>query len=68
VAAKYFFTEFAAAGEESVLAYSLSMTAISTASNLIMGLLFLGRGTRLGLAEMAESAARELDSGEASAG
>ena len=62
VAAKYFFTEFAAAGEESVLAYSLSMTAIATASNLIMGFLFLGRGTRLGLADMAESAARGLDS------
>lgn len=62
VAAKYFFTEFAAAGEESVLAYSLSMTAISTASNLIMGFLFLRRGARLGLADMAESAARGLDS------
>lgn len=62
VAAKYFFTEFATAGEESVLAYSLSMTAIATASNLIMGFLFLGRGTRLGLADMAESAARGLDS------
>ena len=62
VAAKYFFTEFAAAGEESVLAYSLSMTAISTTSSLIMGFLFLRRGARLGLADMTESAARGLDS------
>jgi len=65
VAAKYFFTEFAVGGEESVLAYSLSMTAISTASNIIMGLLFLGRGARLGLADMTQSAARGLDSSPA---
>lgn len=61
IAAVYFFRDYAAAGEESVLAYSLTMTAIATASNLGMGLLFLGRGARLGLRDMAESASRELD-------
>lgn len=62
VVARYYFSEFAApgigGGDEAVLAYSLSMTAISTASNLIMGLLFLRRATRLGLAEATEQAAR----------
>ena len=61
IAAVYFFRDYAAAGDESVLAYSLTMTAIATASNLGMGLLFLGRGARLGLRDMAESASRELD-------
>lgn len=65
VAAKYFFTEFAQNGAESVLAYSLSMTALSTVSNLLMGLLFLGRGARLGLADMTQSAARGLEEGQA---
>ncbi len=59
VVARYYFSDFAAAGggDEAVLAYSLSMTAISTASNLIMGLLFLRRGARLGLSAKAEQAA-----------
>lgn len=60
IAAKYFFAEYAASGGEAVLAYSLTMTAISTATNLGMGLLFLGRGARLGLRDMAESASRGL--------
>ena len=60
VAAKYFFSDFAPGGDEAVLAYSLSMTAISTASNLTMGLLFLRRGARLGLGEAA-SEATELE-------
>ncbi len=62
VVARYYFSEFAVpgagGGDEAVLAYSLSMTAISTASNLLMGLLFLRRATRLGLAEATEQAAR----------
>lgn len=62
VVARYYFRDFAApgvgGGDEAVLAYSLSMTAISTASNLIMGLLFLPRGSRLGLSEATQDAAR----------
>jgi hypothetical protein len=61
LAAKYFFAEYAAGGGEAVVAYSLTMIAISTASNLGMGFLFLGRGARLGLRDMAESAARGLE-------
>jgi len=61
VVARYYFSDFAAqsgagGGDEAVLAYSLSMTAISTASNLLMGLLFLRRGTRLGLTAAATTA------------
>jgi hypothetical protein len=53
VVARYYFSDFAAGsgGDEAVLAWSLSMTAISTASNLIMGVLFLRRGARLGLGD-----------------
>lgn len=68
VAAKYFFSEFSPGGDASVLAYSLSMTAISTASNLIMGVLFLGRGARLGLSDMTASAARGLEDSSADGG
>lgn len=64
LAAKYFFAEYAAGGGEAVVAYSLTMIAISTASNLGMGFLFLGRGARLGLRDMAESAARGLKEAE----
>jgi len=65
VVAKYYFTDFAVgltgeAAEAAVFAYSLSMTAISTASNLILGLAFLPAGSRLGLeAAAAEAAAAE---------
>ena len=65
VVAKYYFTDFALvgggqAGEAAVFAYSLSMTAISTASNLIMGLAFLPAGSRLGLVtDAAEAEAQE---------
>lgn len=67
VVAKYYFTDFAVgqsgeAAEAAVFAYSLSMTAISTASNLILGLAFLPAGSRLGLeAAAAEAAAAEED-------
>ncbi len=57
MAAKYFFSEFSPRGDAAVLAYSLTMTAISTASNLAMGLLFLRAGAKLGLKEMAAEAA-----------
>jgi hypothetical protein len=61
VVARYYFSDFAApgvgGGAEAVLAYSLSMTAIATASNLAMGLLFLRRGAGLGLKQAAEEAA-----------
>lgn len=43
LAAQYFFTEYASGGDAAVAAYSLTMIAISTASNLGMGFLFLGR-------------------------
>jgi hypothetical protein len=63
VVAKYYFRDFAvgSGGDEAVLAYSLSMTAIATASNLILGLLFLERGARLGLS-MASGEADEIES------
>ena len=59
VVARYYFSDFAVGtgGDEAVLAYSLSMTAIGTASNLILGLMFLRRGARLGMPVEAESAA-----------
>lgn len=60
LAAQYFFREYTPGGDATVAAYSLTMIAISTASNLGMGFLFLGRGARLGLRDMAESAARGL--------
>ncbi len=67
VVAKYYFTDFAAGvsgegAEAAVFAYSLSMTAIATVSNLIMGLAFLPAGSRLGL----EAAAAEAAAGEQS--
>ena len=49
VAALFFFREYSQGGDEAVLAYSLSMTAISTVGSLAMGLLFLRRGAALGL-------------------
>jgi hypothetical protein len=60
MAAKYFFSEFSPRGEAAVLAYSLTMTAISTASNLVMGVLFLRAGAKLGLKEMTAEAEQEL--------
>lgn len=68
VVAKYFFSDYAVGGEAAVVAYSLSMTAIGTVSNLAMGLLFLRRGARLGLEDAADSAARELEAGDSEAG
>jgi hypothetical protein len=66
VVARYYFSDYAApgagGGEGAVLAYSLSMTAISTVSNLVMGLLFLQRGARLGLSANAEQTARMEES------
>lgn len=69
MAAKYFFSEFSPRGDAAVLAYSLTMTAISTASNLLMGLLFLRAGAKLGLKEMTAEAEQELseEAAEASA-
>ncbi len=61
MAAKYFFSEFSPRGEAAVLAYSLTMTAIATASNLAMGILFLRAGAKLGLKEMTEEAQHEID-------
>ncbi len=49
LAAVFFFKGFSPRGEEAVLAYSLSMTAISTASSLLLGFVFLRRGAGLGL-------------------
>jgi hypothetical protein len=72
VVAKYYFTDFAVglsgeAAEAAVFAYSLSMTAISTVSNLVLGLAFLPAGSRLGLeAAAAEAAAEEEGSASAS--
>lgn len=54
LAAVFFFSAFAPDGESTVVAYSLSMTAIGTVNNLLLGLLFLHRGTRLGLSMHAE--------------
>lgn len=51
-AALYFFSGFVtdqAHANEAVLAYSLSMTAISILSSLVIGLAFLQRGAKLGL-------------------
>jgi hypothetical protein len=66
VVARYYFSDYAAAGagggDEAVLAYSLSLTAIATVSNLVMGLLFLQRGARLGLSADAEQTARMEES------
>lgn len=49
IAAVYFFQSFARGGKEAIVAYSLSMTAISMASNLLLGFLFLRRAAALGL-------------------
>ena len=48
-------------GDAAVLAYSLTMTAIATASNLVMGIVFLRAGAKLGLKEMTEEAQHEID-------
>lgn len=60
MAAKYFFSEFSPRGDAAVLAYSLTMTAIATASNLAMGIV-LRAGAKLGLKEMTEEAQHEID-------
>ena len=51
MSALYFLEEFAAqtGGRATVLAYSLSMVAVSTVSNLLLGLAFMPAATRLGL-------------------
>lgn len=50
MAAVFFFRQYApGGGEEAVVAYSLAITAISTISNLMLGLGFLRRGANLGL-------------------
>lgn len=67
IAAKYFFSEFSPRGDAAVVAYSLTMTAISTVSNLAMGILFLRAGAKLGLKEMTEEAQHELDEEAAAA-
>lgn len=69
VVAKYYFTDFAVGlsgggAEAAVFAYSLSMTAISTVSNLVLGLAFLPAGSRLGLEAAAAEAAAGDDSSE----
>lgn len=61
MAAVYFLSDGSVGETEKVLAYSLTMTAISTVSNLTMGLLFLRAGTRLGLKEMTEEAGKDGD-------
>lgn len=70
VVALHYFRDFATDGDgkAAVLAYSLSLTAIATASNLILGLLFLPRGARLGLSTDADKLESALEaSAEASA-
>ena len=72
VVAKYYFTDFVVgqhgeAAEAAVFAYSLSMTAIATASNLILGLAFLPAGSRLGLEAAAAEAAAEEEQGDGAA-
>jgi hypothetical protein len=56
VVALHYFRDFVPGpdGQAAVLAYSLSLTAIATASNLILGLIFLPRGARLGLSTDAD--------------
>ncbi len=59
--APYYFADFAGSGPSgnaAAFAYSLSMTAISTVSNLVMGFLFLRRGARLGLSTTPEQTAK----------
>lgn len=73
VVAKYYFSGFAVGasgeggGEAAVVAYSLSMTAISMVSNLVLGLAFLPAGSRLGLEEAAAEAAADEEASERAA-
>ncbi|HMU41108.1 MAG TPA: lysylphosphatidylglycerol synthase domain-containing protein [Pseudomonadota bacterium] len=62
LAAVFFLSDGTEVGNNKVLAYSLTMTAISTVSLLLMGFLFLRAGARLGLKEMtAEAEADEKE-------
>ena len=63
MAALFFFREYSRGGDESVLAYSLSMTAIATVGSLAMGLLFLRRGAALGLTMASEEVPAEAGEG-----